>query len=102
MSTHTPGPWKWGFDDNGYSLRSSSGGRVLTIRDGVIPMTVDAPLIASAPELLAALKALLAYADAYSNKLREVGRGAEELGEGADSSSVAGMARAAIAKAEGR
>lgn len=59
-------------------------------------------LIAAAPELLAALKALLAYADAYSEKMLEIGRGAEELGEGADSSSVAGMARAAIAKAEGR
>lgn len=62
----------------------------------------DLRLMVAAPELLAALKALLAYADAYSEKMLEIGRGAEELGEGADSSSVAGMARAAIAKAEGR
>lgn len=105
MSTkHTPGPWKWQWQDEaeGYSLRGPQGQRVATIRAGVIPTNDDSPLIAAAPELLAALKALLAYADAYANKMREIGRGAEELGEGADSSSVSGMARAAIARAEGR
>lgn len=61
-----------------------------------------ANLIAAAPELLEALRNLLAYANKYSDTMAaKLGRGAEELGELADSSSVAGMARAAIAKAMG-
>lgn len=54
-----------------------------------------------AVELLSALKNLLAYANQYSDAMRKIGRGAEHLGEGADSVSVAGMALAAIARAEG-
>lgn len=54
-------------------------------------------------ELLAALKALLCYANKYSDTMaKKHGRGAQGLGELADSVSVAGMARAAIAKAEGK
>lgn len=60
-----------------------------------------ADLIKAAPAMLAALENLLAYANGYSEKLRRIGRGAEELGPDADSASVAGMARAAILAAKG-
>ena len=52
-------------------------------------------------DLLTACKALLEYANRYSDEMRKIGRGAEQLGTLADSASVAGMARAAIASAEG-
>ena len=55
----------------------------------------------AAPELLETLKELLTYANSYSDKMREIGRGAEQLGEGADSVSVAGRARALIDRVEG-
>ena len=50
-------------------------------------------------DLLEALKTLLAYANDYSDAMAKEGKGAEQLGALADSVSVAGMARAAIAKA---
>jgi len=50
-------------------------------------------------DLLEALRDLLAYANDYSDTMAKSGRGAEQLGKLADSVSVAGMARAAIAKA---
>ena len=59
----------------------------------------DARLIAAAPALLNALQNLLAYADRYSDEMAKIGRGAEQLGAMADSVSVSGMARAAIASA---
>ena len=62
----------------------------------------NAHLIAAAPELLEALQNLLRYADRYSDEMAKHGRGAEQLGELADSVSVSGMARAAIAKATGK
>ena len=37
----------------------------------------------SAPVLLTALQALLIYADRYSEEMRKIGRGAEELGKDA-------------------
>lgn len=54
---HTQGPWEW---DGGRLLRNVPGSHsetVLMIHDPVWqPMTVDANLIATAPELLEALK----------------------------------------------
>jgi hypothetical protein len=59
-------------------------------------------LIAAAPDLLVALRNLLEYSNTYSDIMaRDFGQGAIELGDNADSVSVAGMARAAIAKAIG-
>ena len=64
--------------------------------------TANGELLAAAPDLLEALENLLSYADGYSDTMRDkLGRGAEGLGTDADSSSVSGMARAAIAKAKG-
>jgi hypothetical protein len=60
----------------------------------------NARLVAAAPELLETLKELLAYANGYSDKMLEIGRGAEQLGEGADSVSIAGRARALINRIE--
>lgn len=119
---HTPGPWHI----NGYAYNrddaAPAGRRVYicsadssccegyTINASNVQVCDikrhtrlgDALLIAAAPELLEALRNLLAYANKYSDTMAEkLGRGAEELGELADSSSVAGMARAAIAKAMG-
>jgi len=50
--------------------------------------------------LVLACKGLLDYANCYSDQMAKIGRGAEQLGKDADSISVAGMARAAIARAE--
>ena len=57
-------------------------------------------LMAAAPDLLDALKKLLKYANGYSDAMRKDGRGAEQLGQNSYSTSVAGMAKAAIEFAE--
>jgi hypothetical protein len=55
----------------------------------------------SAPVLLSALQALLIYADRYSEEMRKIGRGAEELGKDAKFPGVGWQARAAIHTATG-
>ena len=55
--------------------------------------------VRAAPELVEALKCLLTYANAYSDKMRERGFGAEELGEGKDPYGCGAMAEAALLKA---
>jgi hypothetical protein len=55
----------------------------------------------SAPVLLSALQALLIYADSYSEEMRKIGRGAEELGKDAKFPGVGWQARAAIHTATG-
>jgi hypothetical protein len=55
----------------------------------------------SAPVLLTALQALLIYADSYSEEMRKIGRGAEELGKDAKFPGVGWQARAAIHTATG-
>lgn len=61
MSTkHTPGPWTW----DGRWLRSHAGGTILwytTDDNGVHAKPDDALLIEAAPDLLAALKELVAH-----------------------------------------
>ena len=57
--------------------------------------TANARLIAAAPELLAAIKALVAEFDAYDSAMTEIGRGHEDYG------GQRAAARAAIAKADG-
>ena len=52
------------------------------------------------PDLVGALRKLLAYANKYSDSMEEHGFGASELGKNADSTSVAAMARIAINREE--
>jgi len=98
---HTPGPWmvqliseRWhGYDWPTFAIRDSVGNHCLAVIGDVDRATADkntanARLIASAPELLAALVTLLDHAD---------------LGEIHDEETAAAVnnARAAIAKATG-
>ncbi len=85
MSTHTLGPWRMAGQGKNKQLPIVADGKIIAaIRDwGTLG---DARLIAAAPELLAACKAVAALSD---------GQGRANLLE------VAGTARAAIAKAEG-
>jgi hypothetical protein len=106
MSKHTPGPWtehKWNTEEHQISALGGTVALVSHSHSLISDESADANarLIAAAPDLLAACEALLAYANRYSDEMAKVGRGASELGELADSISVAGMARAAIARAKG-
>jgi hypothetical protein len=59
--THTPGPWRWFDYPDGRKLLSGQNRAVIHCPDA--PMTcgpADARLIAAAPELLAALKEVVA------------------------------------------
>jgi hypothetical protein len=94
--SHTPGPW--GLDDDTMEIFSNTTGhstgwiaKVLGNDDNGRPlksdeMTANACLIAAAPELLAALKAIKAVLWSDSEDIRPVEK----------------MIDAAIAKAEGR
>ncbi len=102
---HSPGPWRT-FKGHKRCPTSYAVGTVK--REHVIfhvykSMTqeADACLGAAAPELLEACEKLLAYTDNADAFYTSKGIGAEELGVNAPSMSVAGMARAAIAKAKG-
>lgn len=57
---HTPAPWAFSINHSGdYQLRGSNGHLVMQISTGTIPGNSDARLIASAPDLLAALEIVL-------------------------------------------
>jgi hypothetical protein len=103
MSSYTPGPWTVERDGSTVTM---GGQCVITgpAPDGAPreEEKANARLIAAAPELLEALASLVEYADAYSNQMLKFGYGAEQLGVGADSQSVSGKARAAVAKATGQ
>ncbi len=98
MAQHTPGPWHLGAKFvgtvDGYSVQgfpiSAQGQSICRVHAGHIlgfgNEDANARLIAAAPDLLAALKALLAYEDAE---------------EGFFLSGDTEAARAAITKAEG-
>lgn len=111
MSKHTPGPWHVIENPNGtlgIGAKEPDGSdcRPAQINGTAVEEPwasvtwANARLIAAAPDLLEACKRLLAYANRYSDEMRKIGRGADQLGDDADSVSVAGMARAAIAKAQ--
>ena len=98
---YTPGPWT--VENDGMTV--SMGGQCVIVGPAPDGSRIDeeranARLIAAAPDLLVACKALLAYANDYSDTMATSGQGAEQLGELADSVSVAGQARTAIALAE--
>ena len=88
MSGHTPGPWKIDATDD--SVRDSNEHQICDFNwtDDVGRSQANARLIASAPELLAALRNVTDLAAATSL-----------LGEDAESVK---RARSAIARAEGR
>ena len=60
---YSPSPWKWiAIQKTGdLTLRSASDQTVLTISKGTIPMIQDRFLLEAAPELLIALKTILAF-----------------------------------------
>lgn len=91
MSAHTSGPWEWWTSNSWNRLRHSDRGVSTNVlmpfvcKDGQATIDVsqaDMALIAAAPDLLAALKGVVAVADRKTNEFD--------------------AARAAIAKAEGR
>ena len=95
-SNHTPGPWAFSLNHSGdYQLRGSNGHLVFQISTGTIPDNSDARLIASAPELLAALEIILSSTcgdvgdDGYEGCIRIEAKALER-------------ARAAISKAKGQ
>ena len=102
QSKHTPGPFGIIHVNGSYVIDANYGKTdIATIVNRVSQSETEANarLIAAAPDLLSALQELLRVADAYSDALREHGRGCHELGSDADSASASGMAHAAIAKA---
>lgn len=95
MSKHTPGPWKWWTTHEGsHRINPEEGGLVIASCDTRNPFSYEqeanARLIAAAPDLLKACKALL---DVYGelHALYDIGD--------CDASDAA---RIAIAKAEGK
>lgn len=91
MAEHTPGPWEWEkpyqYSDGSTSWALSSNGR-LVLRHAASTWTVsdaNARLIAAAPELLKALRALFDASDLDTTPLH-----------------IYQAARAALAKAEGQ
>lgn len=83
MSKHTPGPWyvaKTG-NDQGLIISEQTGSNVAVSYDAK-----DAPLIAAAPDLLAALRDMVHFDDLPKDEQQP----------------AVEKARAAIAKAEGR
>lgn len=89
-TAHTPGPWTIYAPAGTDSYYVSGPGSlcVFTIRAGTIPMRDDARLIAAAPELLTALRNLVAAATPHADALVMF--------------ACVERARAAIEKAEGR
>ena len=60
MSGHTPGPWKWFDYPDGRKLLCAQNRAVIHCPDASITCdSDDARLIAAAPDLLAALKAMM-------------------------------------------
>lgn len=87
--THTPGPWRTGRKVHRtiYCEEAGTEGRLI----GVMDRREDATLVAAAPEMLEALRAVVTY---WWDPDREPG--------GFKEGDVEGFVRAALAKAEGR
>jgi len=83
MSTHTPGPWEWKTNISSHQCRLvGSNGTVILIADGVDGVGEDDDLIAAAPDLLAALRNLLAFSPGTSNQFTQAGHAAIAKTEG--------------------
>ena len=94
--THTPGPWRVRKDEPGKWLLKQEGNGGLYLFDlrecpGIAATDANARLIAAAPDLLAALRALITEWD----RPREIPADPDWC------DAIVGQARAAIAKAEG-
>lgn len=93
---HTPGPWLWEFDRDGGGYvvwtRQPHTGELATVHqediNGPYPAKANARLIAAAPALLEALRALLAdsypIGDAEDPAIREQALAAIALATGGD------------------
>lgn len=107
MSEHTPGPWtiRFGLNVMGKDVRYPSQERLVANAGGhanniwneqvTAENEANARLIAAAPDLLEALKEILAAGESYVDSADEV-KAMLRFGRANDA------ARAAIAKAEGR
>lgn len=92
--THTPGDWRWFDYPDGRKLLAGPTRAVLHCPDAPIACDpADQRLIAAAPDLLAALKAVIAVLQKEAPGTALNNRAYNDLGA---------QARAAIAKAEGR
>lgn len=93
MSTHTPGPWRRVAYEGGWDgvAHSDGGPHIALICKLVENNPANASLIAAAPELLAALRFILAF---YEPGQRHLDTEAWKVAEAS--------AHAAVAKAEGR
>lgn len=114
-SKHTPGPWKvggatewdaeYGGDADAYSTQPISADGfetvciVVGLNDEDAKFDANTRLIAAAPELLAALKAVDPFGDLQPAKAMKAGL---SKGEQASFDEIIEKVRAAIAKAEGK
>lgn len=107
MAKHTPGPWEVRLDD--YEKVEANDGEGVAVMSGRYRGTAEraanARLIASAPDLLAALRFMTeGYAQyiEYAESMCAIGRGMSHpvVGNGVTHETVLRLARAAIAKAE--
>ncbi len=92
INWHTPGPWtaRRSIPGHLFEVLDSDSNLVMRIRGGMVPTLFDARLIAAAPEMLSALRAVAAW-------LSEVyGTDSENMQDAAE---FAREIRAAIAKA---
>jgi hypothetical protein len=100
-SEHTPGPWRKQITDEGFNIADSTGNwDICTITAQYAPTTeqaeANARLLASAPDLLAALRELLAIGEGGVVLRNETGKPTWSALD-----AVKSIASEAIAKAEG-
>jgi len=101
MAEHTPGPWTVDYDDDGVEIRAAGDLMGTIIHGGA--MDANARLIAAAPMLLQAAKALLQRGPVgIESECHWCGREGEDTEHCSNDDCMGPLARAAIAKAEGR
>jgi len=101
MAEHTPGPWTVDYDDDGVEIRAAGDLMGTIIHGGA--MDANARLIAAAPMLLQAAKALLQRGPVgIESECHWCGREGEDTEHCSSDDCMGTLARAAIAKAEGR
>jgi len=101
MAEHTPGPWTVDYDDDGVEIRAAGDLMGTIIHGGA--MDANARLIAAAPMLLQAAKALLQRGPVgIESECHWCGREGEDTEHCSSDDCMGTLARAAIAKVEGR